>query len=40
MYRKLEISHGHTAVLLNAYAPTMDATDQGKEALVLLVVVV
>jgi len=31
MYMKLELSHGHTAVLLSAYAPTMDATDQDKE---------
>jgi len=29
---KLELSHGHSAVLLSAYAPTMDATDQDKEA--------
>jgi len=32
MYMKLELCHGHTAVLLSAYAPTMDATDQDKEA--------
>jgi len=32
MYMKLELSHGRTAVLLSAYAPTMDATEQDKEA--------
>ena len=36
LYMKLELSHGHTVVLLSAYVPTMDATDQDKEAFSIL----
>jgi len=32
MYMKLELAHGHTAVLLSVYAPTIDAADREKEA--------